>query len=289
MPKRVRRVVMFVVALVLVACAWELYKVVGPEAGGKIAGWTLLPRSGDKQMPHVWEWFARFGDVEASFRGQHVWQIVLKAMWYSLRLVVLGFLLGSLVGVGLAIVMARLKVVERGLLPLLVASQTIPLIALAPLVVSWGGKLSIGGFEWEKWMSAVVLGAFLAFFPIAVNTLKGLTSPKPESLELMNSYAASWWQTLIKLRFPAAIPYMVPGFKLAASASVFGVLVSEMSTAVDGGVGRLIIKFANEATSKPARMFTAVLGTIVLGLLMAGLVALAESRLMRHRPKESLI
>ena len=72
--------------------------------------------------------------------------------------------------------MARFKVVERGLLPYLVISQTVPLIALAPLVVSWGGKLHIGGFEWPRWLSAAVLGAFLAFFPVAVGTLKGLTS-----------------------------------------------------------------------------------------------------------------
>ena len=69
--------------------------------------------------------------------------------------------------------MARYKVVERGLLPYLVLSQTVPLIALAPLVVSWGGKLHLGAFEWPRWLSAAVLGAFLAFFPIAVGTLKG--------------------------------------------------------------------------------------------------------------------
>jgi NitT/TauT family transport system permease protein len=80
-------------------------------------------------------------------------------------------------------------VVERGLLPYLVLSQTVPLIALAPLVVSWGGKLHLGPFEWPRWLSAAVLGAFLAFFPVAVGTLKGLTSTPPASLELMDSYA----------------------------------------------------------------------------------------------------
>ncbi len=283
---RLRRVVMFVAALVAVACLWEFYKIIGPDQGGKAFGWTVLPRAGDRSMPHVWEMFARLGDVEASQGGRHIWQIILSAIWYSLRLVLAGFALGVIVGMGLGVVMSRLKLVERGLMPLLVASQTVPLIALAPLVVAWGGKLHIGSFTWEKWMSAVVLGAFLSFFPVAIGTLKGLNSPSAEALELMQSYAATWRQTLFKLRFPAAVPFLIPALKLAGSASVFGVLVSEISTGVSGGVGRLIIKFANEASSKPARVFTSVFGAVILGLLMAGLVAAAESRIMRNRPKE---
>ena len=98
--------------------------------------------------------------------------------------------------------MARSRIAERGLLPYVILSQTVPLIALAPLVVSWGGKLKIGGFEWQKWMSAAVISAFLAFFPVAVGGLRGLKSASKESLELMSSYAANGRQTLFKLRFP---------------------------------------------------------------------------------------
>ena len=173
--------------------------------------------------------------------------------------------------------MARYKVVERGLLPYLVLSQTVPLIALAPLVVSWGGRLHVGAFEWPRWLSAAVLGAFLAFFPVAVGTLKGLTSTPPASLELMDSYAASWRQTLFKLRFPAALPYIVPALKLAATASVVGVVVAEISTGLAGGIGRLIIEYAREATSDPAKVFTAVFGAAALGLVMAGIVAAGRS------------
>jgi NitT/TauT family transport system permease protein len=192
------------------------------------------------------------------------------------------------VGLGLAVLMARFRIVERGLLPYLVISQTVPLIALAPLVVSWGGRLHLGAFEWPRWLSASVLGAFLAFFPVAVGTLKGLTSAPPESLELMDSYAASWRQTLLKLRFPAAVPYIVPSLKLAATASVVGVVVAEISTGLAGGVGRLIIEYAREATSDPAKVFTAVFGAAALGLLMAGLVAISDLALMRHRPREAV-
>jgi NitT/TauT family transport system permease protein len=169
-----------------------------------------------------------------------------------------------------------------------VISQTVPLIALAPLVVSWGGKLHVGAFEWPRWLSAAVLGAFLAFFPVAVGTLKGLTSAPPASLELMDSYAASWPQTLFKLRFPAAVPFMIPALRLAATASVIGVVVAEISTGLAGGVGRLIIEYARQATSDPAKVYTAVFGAAALGMLMAGLVALADGLLMRHRPREAL-
>jgi NitT/TauT family transport system permease protein len=103
----------------------------------------------------------------------------------------------------------------------------------------------------------------------------------------MDSYAATWKQTLFKLRFPAAIPYMVPAFKLGASGAVIGVVVAEISTGLKGGIGRLIIEYARQATGDPAKVFTAVFGAAGLGLAMAGLVALADVLLMRNRPKET--
>jgi len=277
---------MFALALVLVAAIWELYKVIGPQDGGTIFGWTILPRANDTAMPHVWEMFSRYGQPENRASSTPIAVIVLQGAWFTFRVALAGFALGAVVGLSLAILMARYKVVERGLLPYLVLSQTVPLIALAPLVVSWGGKLHVGAFEWPRWLSAAVLGAFLAFFPIAVGTLKGLTSTPPASLELMDSYAASWRQTLVKLRFPAAMPYIVPSLKLAATASVVGVVVAEISTGLAGGIGRLIIEYAREATSDPAKVFTAVFGAAALGLLMAGIVALIDLVGMRNRPRE---
>ena len=230
-------------------------------------GWTILPRANDTAMPHVWEMLSRYGQPEnrASSTpdpgGRPAGGLVhVPASRSPVSRS------GRSVGLGLAVLMARYKVVERGLLPYLVLSQTVPLIALAPLVVSWGGRLHVGAFEWPRWLSAAVLGAFLAFFPVAVGTLKGLTSTPPASLELMDSYAASWRQTLFKLRFPAALPYIVPALKLAATASVVGVVVAEISTGLAGGIGRLIIEYAREATSDPAKVFTAVFGAAALGL-----------------------
>jgi NitT/TauT family transport system permease protein len=284
---RVRRIWTFALALVLVAVVWEVYKWIGPQDGGTVFGWTILPRANDQAMPHVWEMLSRYAEPERRGSSTSIFVVVLTGAWFTLRLALTGFVLGTIVGLGLAIVMARFRFVERGLLPYLIVSQTVPLIALAPLVVSWGGKLHLGGFEWPRWLSAAVLGAFLAFFPVAVGTLRGLTSTPPASLELMDSYAASWRQTLFKLRFPAAVPYIVPSLKLAATASVVGVVVAELSTGLAGGVGRLIIEYAREATSDPAKVYTAVFGAAALGLLMAGVVALVDLLTMRNRPREA--
>ena len=283
---RFRRVWTFALALILVAVVWELYKVIGPEDGGTVVGWTILPRANDTAMPHVWEMVSRYGQPENRASDTPILVVVLRGAWFTFRIALAGLALGTAVGLGLAVLMARYKVVERGLLPYLVLSQTVPLIALAPLVVSWGGRLHVGAFEWPRWLSAAVLGAFLAFFPVAVGTLKGLTSTPPASLELMDSYAASWRQTLFKLRFPAALPYIVPALKLAATASVVGVVVAEISTGLAGGIGRLIIEYAREATSDPAKVFTAVFGAAALGLVLAGIVALVDLVGMRNRPRE---
>jgi NitT/TauT family transport system permease protein len=284
---RIRRVWTFALALLLVVGIWELYKLVGPQDGGTVFGWTILPRANDTAMPHVWEMLSRYGQPENRASDTPILVVVLQGAWFTFRIALAGLALGTAVGLGLAVLMARYKVVERGLLPYLVLSQTVPLIALAPLVVSWGGRLHLGAFEWPRWLSAAVLGAFLAFFPVAVGTLKGLTSTPPASLELMDSYAASWRQTLFKLRFPAALPYMVPALKLAATASVVGVIVAEISTGLAGGIGRLIIEYAREATSDPAKVFTAVFGAAALGLVMFGIVAIVDLVGMRNRPREA--
>ena len=250
-------------------------------------GARVLPRANDTAMPHVSTMFSRYGRPEVRGSDKEIWQVVLSGAWFSLRLSLVGFFLGTTVGIGLAVLMARFTTVRRGLLPYLVMSQTVPLIALAPLVVSWGGKLEIGSFVWPRWLSASILGTFLAFFPVAVGTLRGLTSSPLAAVELMSSYAASWRQTLFKLRFPAAVPFMVPALKLGASGAVVGVVVAEISTGLKGGIGRLIIEYAREATGDPAKVFTAVFGAAALGLTMSGLVAFFDLYLMRNRPRET--
>lgn len=271
-----------VAGVLLAAGLWEGYKAVGNDNGGSILGVRVLPRADDSAMPHVTQILRRFGRPELA-GGDPVWQVVLEACLFTLRSVAVGFGAGALVGLLLAVLMQRFRVVERGLLPYVILSQTVPLIALAPVIAGWGGRLSIGSYPWQPWMSVATIAAYLAFFPIAVGMLRGLQSPAPIAEELMHSYAAGWWRTLVKLRLPAATPFLFPALRLAGAAAVVGAVVGEISTGTRGGIGRLVIEYSREATSDPAKVYTAMIGAAVLGLAVAGLVSLGEFLLSRQR------
>jgi len=284
--RAIRRTALFCLALFLVACAWEFYKLIGPEGGGEVFGIRMIPKTSDRAMPHTWDMAQRLGEPENRGGGDPIWITVAGYAWYTFRLSLVGWALGVGIGIGLAIVMARFKFAERGLLPWVIMSQTVPLIALAPQVVSWSGRIDIFGWEWPRWASVCVLAAFLAFFPVAVGTLRGLKSAPAASLELMDSYAASWTKTLFKLRFPAAVPFIVPSLKLAATLSVVGVIVAEISTGIRGGIGRAVLSYQQASTGDPTKVYAAVLGAAALGLLLFGLVVLIDIVLMRNRPQE---
>jgi NitT/TauT family transport system permease protein len=269
-------------ALVLFALVWEVYKAVGSPDGTTLFGVRLLPRADDAAMPHVATILGRFADPELA-GGDPVWLIVLGACLFTLRSVAVGFAAGAVVGLLLAVLMQRLRIVERGLLPYVILSQTVPLIALAPVIAGWGGRLSIGPYPWQPWMSVATIAAYLAFFPVAVGMLRGLQSPAPIAEELMHSYAAGWWRTLVKLRLPASTPYLFPALRLAGAAAVVGAVVGEISSGTRGGIGRLVIEYSREGTTDPAKVFTAMIGAALLGLAVAAAVSAAEFLLARRR------
>ncbi len=283
--RAVRRAGWFAASVVLVAALWEAYKLVGSPDGGSVLGVRVLPRADDASMPHVWEMLRRFGRPESSAAGSSPVVVgVLEAVWFTFWVAMIGLFLGVLVGLLLGVLMQRFAIAERGLLPYVVLSQTVPLIALAPLVVGWAGRLHVGELTWRPWMSVAVIAAYLAFFPVAVGALRGLRSPPEHAVELMSSYSASWWQALLRLRLPAAVPYLIPALRLAAASAVVGAIVAEISTGTRGGIGRLVIEYSREATSDPAKVYTAFLGAAALGLVVAGLVALLDLALTRFQP-----
>jgi NitT/TauT family transport system permease protein len=277
----VRRPVLAVAGVALLCGLWELYKAID----GTVFGWHMAARSDDSSMPHVWTILGRLNDPEnRGTASRSVARAVLDASWHTLRLAGAALLVGAVVGLSLAVLMHRFKLAERALLPYVVISQTIPLIALAPVVVTWGSRLVLFGMQWRSWMSVALIAGYLAFCPIAVGALRGLKSPPEASVELMESMAASRWDTLTKLRFPAAVPYLIPAFRLAAASAVVGAIVAEISIGKRGGIGRLILEYSREATSDPAKVYTAMLGAALLGLVVAGVVQLVDRYLMRHRP-----
>ncbi|MBO3087604.1 ABC transporter permease subunit [Cellulomonas sp. zg-ZUI40] len=283
---RVRPLVAILSALG-VAALWEAYKVVGPEQGWSVGETRVLPRTTDMAMPHTWDVAARLLDpVSGATGAEALWVAVLRAAASSLGIALTGWVMGLAVGAALAVMMQRLRVVESAVLPLVVLSQTVPLIALAPLVRSWGSRLELGAVTWQPWMSVAVIASYLAFFPVAVGMLRGLQSPDTIHVELMRAYGASWWATLVRLRLPAAVPHLLPALRLAAANAVVGTVVAEVATGLPGGLGRMILEFANFAASDPPKPWAPILGAVALGLLAAGLVALVGRALRRYRRTE---
>jgi NitT/TauT family transport system permease protein len=265
------------VALVIIM--WELVKLVGSII-------ELPLKTDDTSMPHVWTMVGAFGNPEVRGSDTTVLEAVLSAAGYSLLIAFGGFVIGVSVGLLLAITMQRFYFFERGLLPFVIASQTVPLIALAPLIVGLGNRISFGPVSWTTTYSVMFIAAYLAFFPLSVGALRGLQAPRPTALELMRSYAATPRQVLWKLRFPSSIPYLVPALKVSIAAAVVGTVVAEISTGVKGGIGRLIIEYARETTSQPAKVYVAVFGAILLGLVATALVTALDMYLTRNLPKE---
>ncbi|MCU1666359.1 MAG: hypothetical protein JWR58_6424 [Pseudonocardia sp.] len=285
MGSRSRTVLTTVAAFVLLVTLWELAKLVLPADGVTVGGTRVLPRTDDGSMPHVSTVLGRLAEPEVAGAAttRTVGAAVASGALFTLGLAMGGLVLGGVLGVLLALVMQRFRLVERAALPYVVASQTVPLIAIAPLVSGWGGNIAILGWSWQPWASVMVISSYLAFFPIAVGMLRGLTSPARADVELFRTLASGWWTTLVRLRLPASVPHVVPAIRLAAAAAVVGAIVAEISTGTRGGIGRLIIEYAQSATGDPSRMYTAILGAAVLGLVAAGAVGLLDVGLRRYR------
>jgi NitT/TauT family transport system permease protein len=273
--------------VVLLVVVWELYKALGPATGVVIGDLTVLPRTTDLAMPHVWDMIGRLFEQSGTGRkAVPVWLAVTQASLFTLGVAAVGLVVGVVVGMLLAVLMQRFRTAESAVLPWIVLSQTVPLIAIAPLVRRWGAQLEFGDFTWESWMSVAVIASYLAFFPVSIGALRGLNSPDAIHVELFRSYGAGWWKTLMTLRLPASVPYLLPALRLAAANAVIGTVVAEVSIGLRGGIGRMIIEFAQQASGDPARTWAPIFGAIAVGLVAAGFIALLGVLLRRFRRGE---
>lgn len=296
MSKRAAAAVWGILGVVAVVALWELYKAVGPAEGlvvGAVEGQTgsgvmLLPRTNDRAMPHVWEMVARLFQPSSGGDTPLLVVSVISAAGLTLGIAAVGWAIGVLVGGALGLVMQRWRLLEWGLLPWIVVSQTVPLIAFAPVVNAIGLQIDRGGTPWPQWLSVAVIASYLAFFPVAVGVLRGLESPDRIHLDLMRSYAAGYWQTLVRLRLPAAVPHLLPALRLAAANAVVGAVVAEVSIGMRGGIGRMLIQLAGQASSDPAAPWGPTFGSIALGLVAAGSIALLGFGLKTYRRGEAL-
>ena len=278
--RMLRTAVTMAVAVVVLVALWEGYKWVGDQTGGTWPGTTVdLPvNSNDITMPHVGDIAAElFDDIRAGRQTMPMTLYLAKKAAVTFLEATIGFTLGVVVGMGLAVLMLRWRFAERGLLPWINVSQTVPLIALAPIVVTWA---RLQGYP--DMFGIALISTYLTFFPVAVSGLRGLQSPDVDHVELMRSYAAPWWATLVKLRLPAARAYLFPAFKLAATLSVVGAIVGEISIGTKTGLGRAILDFAQRYAVWPESLYASVIAAAALGLFVFGLVNGAEWLVMRR-------
>jgi NitT/TauT family transport system permease protein len=197
-------------------------------------------------------------------------RILSEAAAFTWTEAIIGFMSGALLGFLLGAVFAHSRLMERGLLPYVVMSQTIPILAIAPMVVVWLRDVP------DKRIPVAVIAAYLTFFPVTINTLRGLQSPHPNALELMHSYAASKWTIMWKLRFPAALPYIFTALKVSATASVVGAIIGELPSGIGDGLGRAILDFNQYYTSDPAKLWAAIFIAAMVGIIFFVAVVIAE-------------
>ncbi len=262
-----------IVALVIL---WEGYKFIWTTLE-----WTEPVNPSDRILPHTWTIVGALFQP-AQRNGPILLFVELRAAMFTLREALVGFLIGGSIGFGLGVLFVRSRTAERAFMPYVVGSQTVPILAIAPMVVIWGGKLDI-----PQWLTVSIIAAYLTFFPVVINTMRGLRSPQPTAVELMRSYASSPREILWKLQVPAAMPYIFTALKVSAAASVIGALVGELPAGFRGGLGRDLLQFSQQFTAAPQKLFASVIVAGLAGMVFVGAVTLAEHRLVAAKRRQS--
>lgn len=209
--------------------------------------------------------------------------------WVTFSATALGFLMGSMLGIGLAVLIVHNEAINRSLMPWIVASQTIPILALAPLIVVIGFNIFTGTFgiptDPARLMSKAIISAYLSFFPVAVGMVKGLRSPEAIQLDLMHTYNATPSQTFWKLRWPAAMPFLFASLKVGVAASLVGAIVGELPTGAVAGLGARLL--AGSYYSQTVQIWAALFAASILAALLVIAVGAVErlvNRSMGARP-----
>ncbi|MFZ0546035.1 MAG: ABC transporter permease [Candidatus Promineifilaceae bacterium] len=280
LPRFIRMLLSFLILMLIIAIVWEGAKWLGGDPwrvennpfGIEHTPFYDWKVASDLNLPHIWNILQSYSEPSRR-NGPPLVNTLISAGLFTFREAVTGFLFGSLLGFALGIIFAHSNLLERGLMPYVVASQTVPILAIAPMVIIW---LKAG------WVSVAVISAYLTFFPVTINTLRGLRSPDPVAVELMRSYAASNWQTLWKLRFPAALPYIFTALKVSATASVVGAIIGELPSGIRDGLGGVILNFNQYYISGPEKLWASIFITAVVGIGFYIIITILERLLLTH-------
>jgi NitT/TauT family transport system permease protein len=257
-----RRVLAYAVLVVLVIVIWEGSKAI-----------FAIP---DYKLPHLSQIGEAF--VRPAAKGQFVWQILLYDAAYTMLEALTGFVIGGLVGFAFAVLFVHIPIARRGLLPFVIASQTVPIIAIAPMIVVGLGQLGA-----PPWVPKASIAAYLTFFPVTIKMLRGLESSDRDALALLKSYAATHLQTFTKLRLPNSTPYLFTALKIASTASVIGAIIGELPVGSKHGIGVQIVIGSQYNTFNPGFLWATIVVAALLGLIFYGAVALAEKLVVKWR------
>jgi NitT/TauT family transport system permease protein len=269
-----RRVGLVVAGIAVFWALWEGYRWFGETVG---ITWPFTVDA--TNMPHIHDMLHALTEPLQP-GGPPLIQLEWHWALFTAKEAFLGFVIGGLVGFGLAVLLAHSVLLRRGLLPYIVVSQTVPILAVAPMVVVGLGTKGV-----TPWVSVSVIAAYLTFFPVAMNTLRGLLSPRPRDLELMRSYAADRRSVLWKLRLPASLPFVFTALKIAATASVIGAIIGETPASIQDGLGGAIVNFNQYYSTGPERLWATNIVCAVLGFAFFGAVVLVEHFVLRRAPE----
>ena len=200
--------------------------------------------------------------------------------WVTLSSTLMGFVFGTLLGIVIAVGITHVPALDRSFLPWIITSQTIPMLAVAPMIIVILAAINITGL-----IPKALISTYLSFFPVAVGMVKGLRSPEVMHLDLMHSYDASPWQTFWKLRVPASVPFFFTSIKVAVAASLVGAIVGELPTGAVAGIGSKLL--AGSYYSQTIDIWAALIAGSVVAMMLVALVDVAgrfTARAMGTRP-----
>jgi NitT/TauT family transport system permease protein len=270
-----RRGVMLLSVLAALWGLWEGFKWFGEATGLKLGTFTVT----DLTMPHLHDIVAQLFEPSRT-NGPLLIEVLWDSALFTAKEAFVGLLLGASIGFVLGVILHHSRLLQRGFLPYIVASQTVPILAIAPMVVVWMGSRGLPG-----WFSVAVIAAYLTFFPVTINTLRGLDSADRRALELMRSYAASRWSILWKLKVPASLPYLFSALKVSATASVVGAIIGELPSSIQDGLGGAILNFNQYYLSSPESLWATNLIAALVGITFFVAIVVLERLVVRRAPE----
>jgi NitT/TauT family transport system permease protein len=193
----------------------------------------------------------------------------------TLEETLIGFFFGATLGIGLAVLVLSVRSLERSMMPWIVASQTVPIIALAPMIVVILNQFDVTGIA-----PKAVIAAYLSFFPITVGMVKGFRSPEPLQLDLLRTYSATRAQTFLKLRAPASAPFFFASMQIGAAAALVGAVVAEVTKSEDGGLGARLL--AGSYYGQTVQIWAALFAAATLSACLVGIIALTGRVVLRR-------